>query len=92
MDVIGKVIIFIMMGFLLIGAVSALFNDEKGFGKEFKEGIYAIGPIFLPVAGIMTIIPILSQLVTTYIAPVYAWIQADPSLAVVPMEVVNSVA
>lgn len=81
MEVIGQVIIYIMMGFLLIGAVSALFNDEKGFGKEFKEGIYAIGPIFLPVAGIMTLIPILSQLVTTYLAPVYAWIHADPSLA-----------
>lgn len=81
MEVIGQVIIYIMMGFLLIGAVSALFNDEKGFGKEFKEGIYAIGPIFLPVAGIMTLIPILSQLVTTYLAPVYGWIHADPSLA-----------
>ncbi|MFI8413592.1 ethanolamine utilization protein EutH [Paeniglutamicibacter gangotriensis] len=35
----------------------------------------------MPVAGIMTLIPILSQLVTTYLAPVYAWIHADPSLA-----------
>lgn len=81
MDVIGQVIIYIMMGFLLIGAVSAIFNDDKGFGKEFKEGIYAIGPIFLPVAGIMVLIPVLSQLVTTYLAPIYAWLHADPSLA-----------
>lgn len=81
MDVIGQVIIYIMMGFLLIGAVSAIFNDDKGFGKEFKEGIYAIGPIFLPVAGIMVFIPVLSQLVTTYLAPLYAWMHADPSLA-----------
>ena len=48
MEVIGQIIIFIMMGFLLIGAVCAIFDDEKGFGREFKEGIYAIGPIFLP--------------------------------------------
>ncbi|WP_336715511.1 ethanolamine utilization protein EutH [Arthrobacter sp. USHLN218] len=81
MDVIGQVIIFIMMGFLLIGAVCALFNDETGFGREFKEGIHAIGPIFLPVAGIMTLVPVLSQLVTTYLAPVYAWFHADPALA-----------
>ncbi len=81
MEVIGQIIIYIMMGFLLIGAVSAIFDDEKGFGKEFKEGIYAIGPIFLPVAGIMVFIPILSELVTTYLAPIYSWVHADPSLA-----------
>lgn len=81
MDVIGKVIIFIMMGFLLIGAVASLFNDEKGFGKEFKDGIHSIGHIFMPVAGIMVLIPVLSQLVTTFIAPIYAWAHADPSLA-----------
>lgn len=81
MDILGKVIIFIMMGFLLIGAVSSLFNDEKGFGKEFKDGIHSIGHIFLPVAGIMVLIPVLSQLVTTFIAPIYAWAHADPSLA-----------
>lgn len=81
MDVIGQVIIYIMMAFLLIGAVSALFDDEKGFGKEFKDGIYSIGPIFLPVAGIMVLIPILSELIKTYLGPIYAWIHADPSLA-----------
>jgi len=81
MEVIGQIIIFIMMGFLLIGAVCAIFDDEKGFGKEFKEGIYSIGPIFLPVAGIMVFIPVLSHLITTYLAPIYAWLHADPSLA-----------
>ncbi|MFB0836098.1 ethanolamine utilization protein EutH [Arthrobacter halodurans] len=81
MEIIGQVIIYIMMAFLLIGAVSAIIDDDKGFGKEFKEGIYSIGPIFLPVAGIMVFIPILSDLITTYLAPVYAWFHADPSLA-----------
>ena len=37
MEIIGQVIIYIMMAFLLVGAVSAIFNDEKGFGKEFKD-------------------------------------------------------
>lgn len=81
MEIIGQVIIYIMMAFLLVGAVSAIFNDEKGFGKEFKEGIYSIGPIFLPVAGIMCFIPILSDLVARYVAPLYSLLHADPSLA-----------
>lgn len=81
MAIIGQVIIYIMMAFLLIGAVSSLFDSEQGFGREFKEGIYAIGPIFLPVAGIMTLVPILSDLIVKYIAPIYAWVHADASLA-----------
>ncbi|GAA1359537.1 ethanolamine utilization protein EutH [Arthrobacter rhombi] len=81
MELIGQVIIYIMMAFLLIGAVSSMFDSEQGFGREFKEGIYAIGPIFLPVAGIMTLIPILSDLIEKYIAPIYAWVHADASLA-----------
>lgn len=81
MAIIGDIIIYIMMGFLLIGAVSSIFNSEKGFGREFKEGIYAIGPIFLPVAGIMVLIPILSELIINFIAPIYGWIHADPALA-----------
>ncbi len=81
METLGQVIIYIMMAFLLVGAVMSLFNDTSGMGREFKEGIYAIGPIFLPVAGIMCLIPILSDLITTWLGPVYAWIHSDPSLA-----------
>ena len=69
------------MIFLVIGVVASLFDDSKGLGKEFKEGIYSIGPIFLPVAGIMALIPILSHVISTYIGPIYSWIHADPAIA-----------
>ncbi|QVQ50838.1 ethanolamine utilization protein EutH [Spiractinospora alimapuensis] len=81
METFGQIIIYVMMAFLLAGAVMSLINDQSGIGKEFKEGIYSIGPIFLPVAGIMCLIPILSDLISTYVAPVYAWIHSDPALA-----------
>lgn len=81
MEIIGQVVIYIMMGFLLIGAVASIFDDNRGFGKEFKEGIHSIGPIFLPVAGIMALIPLMSTFISTFIGPVYAWMHADPSIA-----------
>lgn len=59
MEIIGQVVIAIMMIFLIIGAIASIFNDETGFGREPKEGIHSIGPIFLTVAGIMSQIPIL---------------------------------
>lgn len=81
MEIIGQVIIYIMMAFVLIGAVAAVINDEKGMGREFKEGIYSIGVIFLPVAGVMVFMPYLTSFVADVLGPVYAWLHADPSLA-----------
>ena len=81
MEAVGQVIIYIMMAFVLIGAVAAIINDEKGLGKEFKEGIYSIGVVFLPVAGIMVFMPYLTAFVSQVLGPVYAWFHADPSLA-----------
>ncbi|GAB3498953.1 ethanolamine utilization protein EutH [Nocardiopsis coralliicola] len=81
METIGQAVIWVMMAFLLLGAVCSLFDDQRGFGREFVQGIHAIGPIFLPVAGIMCLVPILSGLVTAYAAPLYALVHADPSIA-----------
>ena len=81
MELIGQGIIYVMMTFVVIGAVSAVIDDTKGFGKEFKEGIYSIGPIFLPVAGVMIFLPILTDLMEKFVAPVYGWFHADASVA-----------
>lgn len=63
------------------GALAALFNSEQGLGKEFLDGLHAIGYIFVPVAGIMASVPRLSQLVRTVAGPVYATMGADPAMA-----------
>jgi ethanolamine transporter len=80
-EYIGQAVIYIMMAFLVIGAVCSLIDDSKGFGKEFKEGIHSIGPIFLPVAGIMVYLPLLTDAIAKWLGPVYAWAHSDPALA-----------
>jgi ethanolamine transporter len=81
MGLVGDIVIYILMGFVLIGAVGAMINPREGVGKEFMDGLYSIGPIFVPVAGIMVSIPYLSQFVRAVIAPVYGLLGADPALA-----------
>lgn len=81
MEIIGQVVIWIMMAFLVIGAIASIVDDSTGFGREFREGIHSIGPIFLPVAGIMALIPLLSEAIVAFIGPIYAWMHADPALA-----------
>ena len=61
--------------------LAAIRNDEKGLGKEFLEGLHAIGYVFVPVAGIMASGPLLTKLIQTLVGPLYQLIGADPSLA-----------
>lgn len=81
MDIIGDVVLYIIMTFVVLGALAAIRDSEKGMGAEFLNGIYSIGQIFLPVAGIMASIPYLSSLVTAVVAPVWSVTGADPALA-----------
>ncbi|WP_019122991.1 ethanolamine utilization protein EutH [Brevibacillus massiliensis] len=81
MALIGTIVIYIIMAFAVAGAVAAIRNDEEGLGKEFLQGLYSIGPIFVPVAGIMASIPYLSKFICAVFGPVYGAIGADPALA-----------
>ena len=81
MIVFGWIVISIVLACAVAGAIAACKDDEKGLGKEFLEGIYAIGYIFLPVAGIMASIPFLTALIETVLKPIYVFIGADPAMA-----------
>lgn len=81
MENIGNYVIYVIMGFVTIGAIAAVHDDQKGLGKEFVEGIYSIGPIFLPVAGIMASIPYLAKFVRFAGGPIFEFFHADATMA-----------
>ncbi len=81
MAVLGQVVIFIIVGFGVIGAIAAIRDDEHGMGKEWKEGLHSIGPIFIPVAGIMASIPYLSRFVEVVVGPLFNLVGASPAMA-----------
>ncbi len=81
MEWVGQVVIYVVMGCAVIGALAAIINDEQGLGREFMEGVRSIGHIFIPVAGIMASIPYLSQLTEFIVGPIFGAIGADPAIA-----------
>lgn len=81
MEIVGTAVIWLMMAFVVIGAIGAIKNDTKGIGLEFKEGLYSIGPIFLPVAGIMASIPFLSRFVEVITGRIFEFMGADQAMA-----------
>lgn len=80
MGQIGIYVTYVIMIFVVLGALAAIRDSQQGMGKEFIEGIHCIGPTFIPVAGIMAALPYLSKFVESTFGPVFASIGADPAI------------
>ncbi|TLP57435.1 MULTISPECIES: ethanolamine utilization protein EutH [Pseudomonas] len=81
MENIGTYVIYVIMICAVIGAVASMINPESELGQEFIAGLHSIGPIFIPVAGIMAAIPFISSGISHVIAPLFQLIGADPGIA-----------
>ena len=77
----GNYVIYIIMVCAVLGALASIKNQETGLGAEFVSGLHSIGPIFIPVAGIMASIPYLSIFVSSVFGPIFESIGADPAIA-----------
>ena len=75
------VIIMIMMVFLVIGIVDKLVFDSKyGYGKQFEEGMGAMGVLALAMVGIMCFAPVLGKLLEGPVSALFGGIGADPAM------------
>jgi ethanolamine transporter len=81
MEIIGTVVVYVIMACALVGALASVARPESELGQQFVEGIDSIGPIFLPVAGIMASAPYLTAFVSSVFGPAYAALGADPAMA-----------
>ena len=50
---INKVIIFIMMIFMIVGAIDKIRGNKLGYGEQFDEGFNAMGPLAAAMAGVV---------------------------------------
>ena len=54
-----EIIIWIMAVFAVLGALDRIFGGRLGIGKEFEEGILAMGSLALAMIGVITLAPVL---------------------------------
>ncbi len=76
---INDIILYIIIVFLILGAIDVCLGNKFGLGDKFKDGIQAMGPLTLAMVGIISLAPVISSLLLPLIAPVYGVIGADPS-------------
>lgn len=81
MALIGTVVVYIIMACAVAGAFAAIKDPDRGLGKEFMNGLHAVGHIFVPAAGIMASIPYLTLFIDRFVGPFFNMIGADPAIA-----------
>ena len=70
-----------LMGiFAALGALDRIFGNRLGLGKEFEEGILAMGSLAMAMLGIIALAPVLASLLKPVIVPVYSLLGADPAM------------
>lgn len=75
-----EILIAVMAGFALLGAVDRIFGNRWGLGKEFEEGILAMGSLALAMVGIVSLAPVLAGVLKPLVVPIYSFLGADPAM------------
>ena len=77
---INEIIVYLMVIFMALGAVDRVIGNRFGLGQQFEEGIMAMGSLALAMIGIITLAPVLADLLRPVVVPVYQFLGADPAM------------
>ena len=75
-----EILIAVMAVFALLGALDRILGNRFGLGKEFENGIQAMGPLALAMLGIISIAPVLASVLKPVVVPVFSFLGADPAM------------
>lgn len=77
---INEVIMYIIAFFMVLGAIDKCLDNKFGLGEQFEEGIMAMGSLALSMVGIITLAPVLANVLKPVVVPLYTALGADPSM------------
>ena len=75
-----EILIAIMAVFALLGALDRIFGNKLGLGREFENGILAMGSLAMAMIGIICLAPVLANLLKPVVVPVYNFLGADGAM------------
>lgn len=75
-----EIIIWVMAVGIIIGGVDRIIGNKFGLGEKFEEGFNAMGPLALGMIGIITLSPVLANILSPIIVPIFGLVGADPAM------------
>lgn len=75
-----EILIAVMAVFAVLGALDRIFGNRLGIGKEFENGILAMGALAMAMIGIICLAPVLANLLKPVVVPVFNFLGADAAM------------
>lgn len=75
-----EILILVMAVFAVLGGIDRIFGNKTGLGKEFENGILAMGSLAMAMLGIIALAPVLAEVLRPVVVPVYRFLGADPAM------------
>ncbi|KAB3525612.1 ethanolamine utilization protein EutH [Alkaliphilus serpentinus] len=77
---INEVIVYIMVLFMILGAIDKILGNKYGYGEKFDEGFMAMGSLAIAMVGVVSLAPVLAKILKPIIVPIYSALGADPAM------------
>lgn len=77
---INDIILYIMVGFMILGAIDRIIGNKFGLGEKFEEGILAMGALAVAMVGVISLAPVLATWLSPIVVPIYTALGADPAM------------
>ena len=74
-----EILSFVFGVFALLGALDRITGNHLKLGEEFEKGVQSVGPLALAMVGMITIAPVLADLLVPVCSKISVWLGIDPS-------------
>ena len=71
---------YLMAAGALLGGMDCLIGNRLGLGQRFRDGLNSIAPMAATMAGILVIAPVLANLLSAVIVPLFQSVGIDPAM------------
>ena len=75
-----EILIWVMAVFAVLGALDRILGNRFGIGKDFEEGILAMGSLAMAMIGVITLAPVLAAVLKPIVVPVFSLLGADAAM------------
>jgi len=75
-----EILIAVMAVFAVLGALDRIIGNKYGIGKEFEDGILAMGSLAMAMIGVITLAPVLAVVLKPVVVPVFSLLGADAAM------------
>ena len=81
MEMLGNIILYIIMGCCVVGALAKIIKEDSGLAQSFDEGLYTMAKMFIPIVGLMVSVPYIKVGAEEIFGELFSKFGADPVIA-----------